>query len=275
MKYILNKKKIKKIFRILFPVELSKTELFEKNLKSNKLISNFWKENSYYILEVENSFKVVLRDYNFSDYNVFFQIFNLKEYDLALTMLSNNSAEGEEMIIIDAGANVGYTSIFLSENLQNYRIYAIEPSKENYETYKCNIALSKCSEKIRIYNKALCERPNMFFNIERDFRDKKDWSITTNEAKHGQVKGISINEIIVENNLEYISLLKIDIEGAERFIFKLENDLSYLSITKIIVLEIHDEFQIRDKIYSILKQNGFFLFESGETTIGLNTKMIA
>ena len=77
-----------------------------------------------------------------------------------------------------------------------------------------------------------------------------------------------------KNNLKSITLLKIDIEGAERFIFDDNVDLSFLSITKVIAIEIHDEFQIREKIYSILKKNNFHLFESGELTIGINTKLL-
>ena len=68
--------------------------------------------------------------------------------------------------------------------------------------------------------------------------------------------------------------MKIDIEGAERFIFDNNNDLSFLKKTKIIAIEIHDEYNIREEIISILKENQFLLLESGELTIGINKSLL-
>jgi FkbM family methyltransferase len=123
---------------------------------------------------------------------------------------------------------------------------------------------------VKLYERALSEKENMRYSVERNFRDKKDWSITTKSDVTGAVIGISVSEIIKDNGLKYISLLKIDIEGAERFIFNMENDLSYLKITQIVALEIHDEFNIRSSIENILIENNFLLFNSGELTIGIN-----
>jgi hypothetical protein len=114
----------------------------------------------------------------------------------------------------------------------------------------------------------------MSFSIDRTFRDGQDWSIATQEDVDGEITGISIQEIIIENRLTHISLLKIDIEGAERFIFKPGNDFSFLKITEIIAIEIHDEFDIRKSINEILISNDFIIFESGELTIGLNRNFI-
>jgi predicted hydrocarbon binding protein len=109
--------------------------------------------------------------------------------------------------------------------------------------------------------------------LENDFRDRKDWALTTKEDLNGEVEGITLREIILENKLTYITFLKIDVEGAERFIFRADADLSFLNITKLIAIEIHDEFNIRPTIYQILKEYGFCIFELGELTIGINTEM--
>jgi FkbM family methyltransferase len=265
-------KKFRKIYRIVFPIKYTETELFENQLKSNPLITHFKKNNSEYILEVENSFNLILRNQNFSDYDVFKQIFNHKEYDIVLKMMKLNSNLQNEKIIIDAGANVGYTSIFFSNHLKSASIYGIEPSNANFEIFEKNIKFLIKPESIKTYNKALCEKSNMTFKTERNFRNKMDWAITTKEDDEGEIQGITIDQVIQDNNLEYISLLKIDIEGAERFVFKEGNDFSFLEKTQIIAIEIHDEFPVREEIYNILRINGFFIFEAGETTIGLNKR---
>ncbi len=263
-------KKIRKIYRILVPLKLSQSKLFENKLQQNKLIKSFNKVNSGYELDFLKGLKVIVRDHKFSDLEVFEQIFNQKEYEIILKIFLANRNFSRNKIIIDAGANVGFTTVFFSNNFIDAKIFCVEPAEENVEICKKNINFLKHPENIFLYPNALSEKPNLNYDLDRNFRDKKDWSITTNEIKNGAINGISIGEIISQNNLQHISLLKIDIEGAERFIFKKENDLSFLKITEIIAIEIHDEFDIRSSITNLLIENNFFIFESGELTIGIN-----
>jgi FkbM family methyltransferase len=266
----MNIKKINRIFRFLFPKKYSQSEMFEIKLRKNRLITDFEKSNCNYIVETSNHYKLILRDYKFSDYEVFEQIFNYKEYDVVLKMMLSNFDLLTETIIIDAGANVGYTSLFFSNYFDNLKIFAIEPSFSNVEIYKQNVKLFKNNTVVKLYHSALSHNSGLTFKVERNFRDRKDWSITTKEDIEGDINGITIIDIIEENKLEYISLLKIDIEGAERFLFGNKNQLSFLNITQIIAIEIHDEFNCRIEIENTLKEKGFFLFESGELTIGIN-----
>ncbi len=262
--------KIKQIIRIIFPKKISVLEKFEYDLKTNHLVKSFQKTNQIYEVILKNDKKIFIRDNKYSDYEVFNQIFKFKEYEIIKNMLLNNNSKNNQKIIIDAGANVGYTTVYFSNELKDIKIFAIEPSSENCEMIFKNSSFFK---NIKVYQMALSEKENTYFNLDRNFRDGKDWSIATAEAENGDIKGISIKEIINENGLEHISLLKIDIEGAERFIFKKDNNLDFLKITEIVALEIHDEFDIRNSINEILTENGFFIFESGELTIGINSKL--
>jgi FkbM family methyltransferase len=264
-------KKLRKVYRILFPLKLSDEKLFENTLFENSVIKSFQKNlNGNYDITTIDGFKLQMRNQLHSDYLVFNQIFKDHEYKGILKALILNEAFNKLPVIIDAGANVGYTTLYLSYFLNSCKIYGIEPSITNYNVYKFNIQFLKKPDNVKIYNRALSDKEDASFVIENDFRDKKDWAVTTKEDDLGNVKGITIQQIIDENALHYISLLKIDIEGAERFIFKIKNDLSFLKITHIIAIEIHDEFNVRDIIYSILKENNFFIIESGELTIGIN-----
>ena len=66
-------------------------------------------------------------------------------------------------------------------------------------------------------------------------------------------------------------MLKIDIEGSEKQLFKNNNsDVDFLDITKFIAIEIHNELNIKEHIENILKERGFSLSESGEYLIGKN-----
>ncbi len=269
-------KKLRKIYRILIPLQLKENELFRNQLKSNPLIKQIGNEikNCYSVL-LENNLIVFIRNQNHSDYNVFKQIFNFEEYKIVASILQQNvKINTNKMVFIDAGANVGYVSVYFSRLFNNIEIYCIEPSLSNVELIKMNIESLDNVQNIKIYQNALSGKENLLFDLENNFRDGKDWSIATKENKNGVVNGITINEILIKNKIEEITVLKIDIEGAERFIFDHSNDLSFLKKTKIIAIEIHDEFLIRDTINHILKENNFLLLESGELTIGINIKFI-
>jgi len=74
----------------------------------------------------------------------------------------------------------------------------------------------------------------------------------------------------------HIDILKIDIEGAERFVFaNKESAEKFLPLVKFIVLEIHDEYNIRDSTCSLLAKFNFSFFESGEFTIAVNNTLIS
>lgn len=270
----MNFKKLRKIYRIVFPIQISQENKFENWLISNFDLQSFEKHQNDYLLKFKNNdLQLFVRGQQYSDVYVLDQIFIKKEYEVVSTLIELNSNYNQDITIIDAGANVGYTSIYFNQQLQNPKIFAIEPSPENAKYFTSNVEVNK-ELSIKLYENALSPNLDERFAIDRSFRDGKDWSITTNQSENGDIKGISIDYIIQENNLDFITLLKIDIEGAERFIFKKDNDLTFLKKTKILALEIHDEFNIRLGIYEILKENNFILFESGELTIGVNKHFI-
>ncbi|OBQ55397.1 FkbM family methyltransferase [Tamlana sp. s12] len=268
-------KKIRKIYRILFPIKFTEDQVFQNKLASNPVINSFIKNENNYEITLRDGEKLVLRNQNHSDYDVFKQVFNDGEYDIVLNILRLNPCfQKKKTILVDAGANVGYTTAFFSSNLNSLDIYGVEPSKANCDMYMKNSSFLKHAHNIKLYHKALSESINTNYKIERNFGDKRDWSLTTTLDEEGEIGGVTINEIIEENRLEYISLLKIDIEGAERFIFRENNDFSFLKKTEILAIEIHDEFGIRERIYDILRRNDFFIFDVSETTIGLNQKIL-
>ena len=270
----MNFKKVRKIYRIVFPLQISQVNKFENWLLSNFDLQSFEQQQEDYLLKFKNNnLQLFVRGEQFSDVYVLDQIFIKNEYEVVSKLIELNSNYNQDIVIIDAGANVGYTSLYFNQHLQKAKIFAIEPSPENAKYFMSNVEANKATD-IKLYENALSPNLNERFAIDRSFRDGKDWSIATSQSENGDIKGISIDYIIQENSLDFITLLKIDIEGAERFIFKKENDLSFLKKTKILALEIHDEFNIRPGIYEILKENNFILFESGELTIGVNKHFI-
>ena len=260
-------KKSRQIFRIIFPRAYDPEANFIARLENNRMIKTYQKNDSCYEVIFKNQTKVYIRNHEHSDILVFDQVFRFQEYKIVKTFCKLNNLEPR--VIIDAGANVGYTSVYFSSWFQNAKIIAIEPDSENFEMLKANLQVQE-TQGYKLYQRALTSEKNKRFDLQRNFRDGKDWAINTSISNSGAVEGITLEEIIYENKLEIIDILKIDIEGGERFLFDDRRSLSFLDKTRILVIEIHDEFNIRSRIYRILKDENFMLLENGELSIAFN-----
>ena len=213
---------------------------------------------------------IKLRKKPSSDFDVFQQVFIGVEYHKVIEEYKNNFSnyKNYKINIIDAGTNIGLTSLIFNDNFDEPNIVCIEPEKENFKVLKFNLYNYKNIFQI---NGGLWSS-NTYLHVVRDFRDKKDWSFRVEETTDvNDIRAYSIDQICKDSKFQFIDILKIDIEGSEKQIFTAKNvDLNFLKITKLIAIEIHDEFNCRNEIYSILEAFGFVYFNHGELTIGVN-----
>jgi len=217
--------------------------------------------------------QVSLRRYS-SDLAVFHQIVVQKEYDPVITFIKQNGGENSIRRIVDAGANIGLTTVHLKKVFGAAEIVAIEPDAKNYAMLVRNIQLNGLDHVTPIQAAVWHKNEQLF--LSSDFRDGKEWSISVNSKKQnensGSVRGLEIVEIMKMQGFEAIDLLKIDIEGAERFLFTDKKTAgAFLSVTRFLAMEIHNEYNIRETIEGILQASGFEYFFAGELIIGKNT----
>ena len=202
-----------------------------------------------------------------SDYWVFRGVINEHQYKIQEEAFEKNKA----LRIIDAGANVGYTSIYLNHFHPNSTIIAIEPLPENIAIIQENLALNQLTN-IHVENQALWYKKTQL-SILSDFRDRREHSTRTVETEEKGDKltpSITLKEVMEKYQLEAVDFLKIDIEGAEKMIF--ENDVNLNAVlerTKVVAIEIHDEFDCRNQILGVLKQHFDKITDEGELTIGV------
>lgn len=210
---------------------------------------------------------------NSSDSDVFKQILIEQEYKEVRDLMKQHKIEVNN--IIDGGANVGYTSIYLSHFYPEANIVALEPNKSTFERLSHNLKLNNLTGVIKL-QKGLWNK-DTYLKADYSFRDKQAWSFrleeTDNEAEK-LFETISVKSLLKELDWKEIDFFKIDIEGGEKELFKDKSELDWLDKVKMIAIEIHDEFDCREDIESILKEHGFTLSYSGELTIGINQKCI-
>ena len=217
---------------------------------------------------------IKLRKRPSSDLNVFAQIYQYFEYKPLVEVFQMNFPNDKTLNIIDAGSNIGLTSVYLSKDFPDSNFIVIEPDSSNFESVGYNLETNGVKNVVKIKGGLWSKNTNL--KIVNDFRDKNDWSIRVEETnEEADLKAFSISYLIQEHNFETIDILKIDIEGSEKEVFISSNsDVSFLSKTKCIAVEIHDEFDCRDEIYAILTKYNFKYFDSGELTIGINQSFL-
>ena len=206
-----------------------------------------------------------------SDSLVFDLIFMQDEYKpITDFFLANNIPFNS---FIDLGANIGLTSLYIKKIFPDATVIAVEPDKNNYSMLVRNFNLNKLSNATALH--AGVGKKDCYLLIEEGIRDKKDWAISFQEVDHEtDTRSYSIVSLLNKYELAEVDFIKMDIEGAEKAVFEKDADLSFLNKVKVMAIEIHDEFNIRNDIYEILKQHNFILFNTNETTIAVKKDLV-
>ncbi|NIJ51563.1 FkbM family methyltransferase [Dyadobacter arcticus] len=205
-----------------------------------------------------------------SDEDVFGQIFMKHEYNIKLDF--------EPQTIVDGGANIGLCSVYFKNKYPSARIIAIEPDDENFEMLRKNTAgyrdihLKKaglwCKNlRTRTVDKYGLGKWGMVTEEVTDLEDGHDLPFNT----------ITINDLVQEFNLEFIDVLKMDIETAEKQVFS-ENFENWLPKTKVIIIELHDWMQegCSKPFFLAINQTftNYSFGQMGENTVIINRDLV-
>ncbi|RZK26387.1 MAG: hypothetical protein EOO43_03005 [Flavobacterium sp.] len=114
-------------------------------------------------------------------------------------------------------------------------------------------------ENIKVLQKALWTS-NEPLEIRNDFRDGKEWSLKVQPIGLGvsSVVGTTLTELLALVPSKQLDLLKIDIEGAERYLFADENFISNLEFVKNIIMELHEEYNVGEIVQQSIENSKLF-----------------
>ena len=211
--------------------------------------------------------EVYARKYPSSDLITLLEVWGKHEYQTSVKMLK--SMKIQIPLILDVGGNVGYSTVYFKYYFPEAKIICIEPDQLNNQQILKNVELNNLND-ISLVEGALWRKRSKM-ELKSDYRQGTSASFYVVESDKGTVEGYGINDIFSIQNWNHIDLLKMDIEGAEKYLFEDEKISSaILSKTRVVAIEIHDEKADRQKIYRALSSNGFKFYTRGETTFGIN-----
>jgi FkbM family methyltransferase len=119
-------------------------------------------------------------------------------------------------VVVDVGANVGlYTVTAASQVGANGRVIAIEPHPESYSYLQKTIEANGLSQ-VKSFNVALGDRRGMvtLFLTEENKADSRIYDATGQRPKIA-VEMIDLDDLLAENQIDAVHLIKMDIQGSE------------------------------------------------------------
>ena len=190
-----------------------------------------------------------------TDAKIFEQVFIERQYDVALPL-------SRPRLIIDAGANVGYASVFFAHRYPEARILAVEPEASNFALLARN---TRPYENVTPIQAALWSRP---VPLEIENPAGGHWAFRMREAPEGGggLPAVTVPQLMARAEAEAVDLLKIDIEGGEKALFAGES-IPWLRKVRALLIELHDAVQpgCAQAFYRALRGHRFSQLTRGET----------
>lgn len=192
---------------------------------------------------------------NTSDYDIFNQVYLDLEYDIELGY--------QPQFIVDAGANIGLTSLFYSHKYPSAKILSLEPEEDNFKMLKINTDKNK---NVAILKKALWNTSESIFLNHNTSNDSHQVSNKGEETN--KIDTVTIDDIISLYSIDRIDILKIDVEGAEKEIFSSNFD-KWLPKVNCLVIEQHDRIKegCSNSLFKAVNNFPFSLSMRGELLI--------
>lgn len=198
-----------------------------------------------------------------SDLEVFKQIFVWEEYAYPV--------KGEVRTIIDAGANIGCSSVWFARKYPSAKLIALEPEQSNFEALVKNTARYPQIHPVKkgLWNKS-CS-----LKIESSSAD--NWAFRVLETTADDPEAIpatSIADLVREHGIGRIDILKIDIETSEKHVFD-ASARSWLPLTKYLFIETHDfmEKGCAKAVTEAVFEFDFDMYTLGENLVFVNNKL--
>lgn len=249
--------------------QLLKDEGYNVSIKGNSICING--------LNATDNFKYLIRP-GTADKKVFDQVMYSGEYQPMVDIIKSRGGENSVKKIVDAGSNIGLTSIFFKKYYPKAIIMSIEAEEKNFNHQKKNIKLNGLNNTVKLFRNALWKNNTDKLYISNDFRDGESWSksVTLEQNADNYVKALTIRDIKnLYNKQDIIDILKIDVEGTEAELFRDQDFVMVLKTSvKFLCLEIHDELNIRQDIYETFSKIDFSFRKIGEVCFCVNNNLV-
>ena len=235
-------------------------------------VTDFAKNNDYELfvarertmIEMIEPFCQMMLRHNTSDFHVFTEVFIKNDYAI---LTQQYFGDDQPHFIIDVGANIGCATLYLRRFFPDAKYITIEASKSNFEALERNLSLNRC-DNVKAINNAFWVNNDMLA-LGNSFRDGREWAFSTRPLENKPentniasdtttVQGITLAQILNDNQILEVDILKIDIEGGEKWILEDKSTMQLIKEkVKILLMEVHEDVISMETAQNIMKENDF------------------
>ena len=177
-----------------------------------------------------------------TDQSVIHKVFQQHQYALhtlrrwpdLLNLIARKAGESRRPLVVDAGANIGASSLYFAIKIPSASVVAIEPAASNVDVLVQNVE----GLDVEVIRGALSSRTGVSKITDPG---PGYWGMRTEVVPHGigGVANITIPELLGTHEAGLFPfLVKIDIEGAEKDVFSANTE--WIPRTAVIMIELHD-----------------------------------
>jgi FkbM family methyltransferase len=138
--------------------------------------------------------------------------------------------------VVDFGANIGAFSVWASQLFNPSTVIAVEMESACYQQLLKNINANQLNHVIHPMQAAIFNRTGVI--VEKKIPGSNFYYVLPS-GKGRTVKAISLSEFLKRSQLQRIDLLKIDIEGSEKYLLTPENARLFRERVGYVLLETH------------------------------------
>jgi len=164
----------------------------------------------------------------------------------------------QKSTIVEIGANVGTFTVYAACQSDGLQIYCYEPVAENFKLLLENIRANSLESRVRPYNYAVAAQAGERI-IYLETSPEHSFSQVTRNSAGVTVRCVSLHDILRDNDLQKVDVLKINAEGAEYEILYSTSDSCFEKINEIRMEYHEDQVPGHDgaSLQAFLKERGY------------------
>lgn len=226
------------------------------------------------------NFEVNYREESKSDLTVITEVFSdqslslnsLKKAPLIDAYFKDITRRNSVPLIIDAGANIGASTIWFLNAYSSCKVISIEPEQGNIEVLRLNVQ----NLNVTVIEGAVSDESGLLFLHDPG---SGDWGFrVSREYSNRPINSFSINELLGEplKSVEVPFICKIDIEGGEEALFN--SNTEWVEKFPILIIEIHDWMlpgrSVSKNFFKKISEGNFDIVMRGQLIFAINNDLI-
>src|ERR1044071_2593664 len=185
------------------------------------------------VVRLQDGKRLILRPRPTTDLGTAFEIFISQAYLRPAVV-----PEPKPELIVDLGANVGYSVLHWAQSYPTARLIAYEPHPVQLGMLNRHLELNVLQSRVEVIGSAVSNS-----NAESFLTDDENESVLTGEDKPGRLP-VTVRDFFTEIGSQRIDLLKMDIEGGE---YTILGDRRFEKThVRTIVMEWHNTDEVPD-----------------------------